>query len=141
MDNLTIAEAIDLKCKLKTDDEDTLERPLTYHNRTKHLLPAEISKVQEQLNKIVKYKRENEMKLNKKNTKVMVFNTAKTRDFTPQFKVEGNKLEVVEEMKLFVVQITNDLKWTTNTAYLTKRGYNKLWMIRRLKGPVHQLDM
>ena len=67
------------------------------------------------------------MKLNKKKTKVMIFNTAKTRDFTPQLEVEGYTLEVVEEIKLLGVQITSDLKWTSNsnTAYVTKRGYMK----------------
>ena len=37
VEDLTIAEAIDLKSKLKTDDENTLDLPLTYHNRTKTL--------------------------------------------------------------------------------------------------------
>ena len=83
VDDLTIAEAVDLKTKLKNDDENTLDLPLTYHNRTKHLLPAENSKVQQQLDEIVKYTKENEMKLNKKKTKVMLFNTAKSKTSLP----------------------------------------------------------
>ena len=31
------------------------------------------------------------------------------------------------------VIISNDLKWDENTEYITKRGYNKLWVLRRLK--------
>ena len=29
--------------------------------------------------------------------------------------------------------MTNDLKWNVNTEYVTKRGYNKFWMLRSLK--------
>ena len=91
VDDLTIAEAIDLKTKLVRDVEKTLEKPLTYHERTEHILPPENSKVQAQLEKIVEYTKENEMKLNKKKTKVMVFNTAKVRDFAPKLTVEGSR--------------------------------------------------
>ena len=61
----------------------------------------------------------------------MLFNTAKTRDFTPQLEVEGDTLEVVHDLKLLGVQVTSDLKWTANTV--TKRRYGKLWILRRLK--------
>ena len=133
MDDLTIAEAVDLKTKLKLDEENTLVKPLTYHERTQHILPPENSKVQQQLNEIVLYAEENEMKLNKKKTKVIVFNTAKTRDFLPKLKLEEETIEVVEKMKLLGVQVTSDLKWNANTAYIVRRGYNKLWTLRRLK--------
>ena len=59
VDDLTIAEAVDLKTKLKLDEENTLVKPLTYHERTQHILPPENSKVQQQLNEIVLYAEEN----------------------------------------------------------------------------------
>ena len=113
-------------------------KPLTYHSRTEHRLPAENSKTQAQVNAIVKYAEENEMKLNKKKTKVMLFNNAKTKDFTPELVIEDETIEVVEQLKLLGVQVTSDLKWSTYITlhyitYITKRGYNKLWVIRRLK--------
>ena len=58
-------------------------------------------------------------------------NTARKRDFTPAFELEGEPIEVVEQYKLLGVQIPNDLK--RNTAFVTKRGYSKLWILRRLK--------
>ena len=119
---------MDLKKQL-IEDENNLEKPLTYHSRTEHRLPAENSKTQAQLKAIVKYAEENEMKLNKKKTKVMLFNNA----WTPELVIEEETIEVVEQLKLLGVQVTSDFKWSTNTAYITKRGYNKLWVIRRLK--------
>ena len=41
------------------------------------------------------YALENEMKLNKEKTKVMLFNTVCHRDFMPEISVDGKNLEVV----------------------------------------------
>ena len=133
VDDLTLAEAIDLKTLLEKDTNNVLEKPLTYHNRTEHILPPHKSRVQEQLNDILEYANENEMKINKRKTKVMVFNTARTRDFTPELNIEDEPIETVDSLKLLCVVITSDLRWNENTEYITKRGYNKLWMLRRLK--------
>ena len=57
----------------------------------------------------------------------------KVRDFNPTMYIENTHIEVVEELKLLGVKITSDLKWNSNTEYITKRGYKKLWMLRRLK--------
>ena len=79
------------------------------------------------------------MKINKEKTKLMLFNTARTRDFSSILEIEGEQIEVVEQQKLLGVQIPNYLKWNVNASYIVKRGYNKLWMIRRLKGKWNQL--
>ena len=43
------------------------------------------------------------MKVNKKKTKLMLFNTSKKNDFTPALKIDGEMLEVTEEIKLLGV--------------------------------------
>ena len=63
----------------------------------------------------------------------MLFNTANKRDFTPKFEIDGKEIETVDQLKLLGVQITSDLKWNANTKYITRRGYSKLWILRRLK--------
>ena len=118
---------------MKKEEENELQRPLQYHDRTEHTLPPQRSKVQDQLKEIVEYAKNNEMKVNKKKTKVMLFNSARKRDFTPRLKLENSDIEVVEQLKLLGVQITNDLKWDANTLFITKKAYNKLWILRRLK--------
>ena len=50
------------------------------------------------------------MKLNFKKTKLMVFNNAKSMDFMPDFSIEGNNIEVVEEMKVLGLIIRSDMK-------------------------------
>ena len=73
------------------------------------------------------------MKINTKKTKVVVFNTARIRDFTPELNKEDEPIETVDSLKLLGVIITSDLRLNDNTEYITKRGYNKLWMLRRLQ--------
>ena len=96
---MSIGEAIKVKETLVNAPED---RPLpdTYHARTGHLLPNEKSEVYNQLTSLNNYAKENDMKLNFKKTKLMVFNTGKSMDFMPNFQLDGNELEVVEEMKI-----------------------------------------
>ena len=73
------------------------------------------------------------MRLNTGKTKTILFNTAKNWDFLPEIQVDGQNLEVVEDYKLLGVMISSDLKWDKNTEHITKKAYNRLWMIRRLK--------
>ena len=40
----------------------------------------------------------------------MLFNTARLRDFTPKLKIDGDPIDVVEEIKLLGVILTSDLK-------------------------------
>ena len=73
------------------------------------------------------------MKINHKKSKIMLFNTAKTNDFSPEITLEDETLEVVDELKLLGVKVTSDLKWHRNTEYITKKAYSRLWLLRRLK--------
>ena len=63
----------------------------------------------------------------------MVFNNCKKWDFMPQFEVEGNQIEFVEEMKMLGVVMRGDMKWSSNTKYIVEKGYTRLWILRRLK--------
>ena len=42
-------------------------------------------------------------------------------------------MEVVESTKLLGVVVHSDIRWYENTNYICKKGYQRLWMIRRLK--------
>ena len=45
----------------------------------------------------------------------------------------GDYLEVVEVFKLLGVIVRSDLKWYDNSDFICKKGYARLWMLRRLK--------
>ena len=133
VDDLTIAEAINLRNVLNVEPEDRLERPLNYHQRTEQTLKEDSSQVEHQLEKVHQYAITNEMKINQQKTKIMLFNTSTTNDFQPEMKIDGIKIEVVEQMKLLGVIISNDLKWHENTNFISKKAFGRLWLLRRLK--------
>ena len=133
VDDMTAAHAINLKDDLATNDEKVWVKPPMKRERFEQVLLKDKNLMQQQVKDLCQYAAENEMKLNKDKTKVMLFNTAKQNDFMPEIAVDGENLEVVEEFKLLGVMISSNLKWETNTDYITNKAYKRLWMIRRLK--------
>ena len=63
----------------------------------------------------------------------MMFNTRKNFDATPNMFIDKVQLELVESYKLLGVQIRSDLSWMDNTVYICKKGFMRLWILRRLK--------
>ena len=132
VDDLSFLTAINLKKKLIENPGQI--RPVSYHNRTGHVLPKEDNVLQDEMNRLIIFTQENEMQINCKKTKVMLFNSAKKYDFQPQILAEdGNFLDTVEEFKLLGVKVTSDLRWHANTQYICAKGYSRLWALRNLK--------
>ena len=132
VDDMTIAEAVKLKDRLV--DVPVRPQPDPYHARTGHALPNERSKVYKKLVETNQYAADNEMKVNFKKTKLMIFNQGKTMDFMPEFNIDGNEIQVVEEMRILGIIIRSDMKWSSNSDYIVSKAYKRLWILRRLKG-------
>ena len=107
--------------------------PDQVHARTGHLLPIDKSEVHSQLLKTVKYAEENQMKLNLKKTKLMLFNPSRKKDFMPHFNIDDNQIELVSEARLLGVIVRSDLSWSAHVEDIVKRCNKRLWMVRRLK--------
>ena len=134
VDDLSFLTSLDLKKSLVENPDVHPARPVNYHNRTNHVLPQEKNVLQEQMDRLTAFSDENEMEINSKKTKVMLFNTSRKRDFQPEISdKDGNILDVEEEFKLLGIKVTSDLKWHANTQHICARGYSKLWMLRNLK--------
>ena len=134
VDDLSLAKAINLKEDLTTGQDLNFTLPLTYHNRNNQVLAN--YGFQNELMDLYDYSVQHEMKVNIGKTQVMLFNNRKSYDFTPKLSIPGLEigeyLEVVETKKLLGIIITSDLKWSANTEFICKKGYNRLWMLRRL---------
>ena len=134
IDDMTIAEALDLKKALTGNPDPEPERPLQYHERTGHVLQEAKSNVQDMLTELKAYTETHEMKLNTDKTKVILFNKSKKYDFLPQcYFDEGDNLEVVEEFKLLGLKIRSDLSWSSHCDEICQKGFARMWMLRRLK--------
>ena len=134
IDDMTVAESLNLKKQLVKKPDPNPPRPLQFHDRTGHILPQGVSEVQMQLETIKTYSEDHQMRLNVEKTKVILFNRSKKYDFMPNcYFNPGENLKVVEELKLLGVIITSDLSWTAHCNYICKRAFARLWMLRRLK--------
>ena len=137
VDDISLAQSINMKECVVTNPDPNPVLPLQYHDRTGHVLPTSQCALQVQLHNLAEYCKTYNMVINAGKTKVMMFNPSRTYDGTPKLTLPDmgdNYLEVVETFKLVGVIIRSDMKWCDNTDYICKKGYSRLWMIRRLKG-------
>ena len=134
VDDLSLLTAVKLKSSLVFDPVDRA-RPLMYNERTGHVLGPQHTEIQDQLDQLVAYTGKKQLKIKEQKTELMKFNFSKSRDFPPELIVNGFKdnLKIVNETKLLGVMITDDLKWASNTDYICKRAYGKIWTLRRMK--------
>ena len=134
VDDLSLLSAVNLKTSLRVDPVDRF-KPLTFNERTGHILPVQNTNMQEQLECLERFTTGKHLKIKEKKTNIMKFSFARNHDFPPEFKIVGFKdnLEVVTETKLLGIMLTNDLKWSSNTDYICKRAYSKMWTLRRMK--------
>ena len=129
--DLTIAESLNLREALENKPSRVL--PESFHARTGQVLSKDKSQVYSQLSKIQDYARENEMKINSEKTKFILFNPTEKYDFIPEYEMDGNEIETLEEIKILGLVLQNNLKWKSNTKYITKKAFKRLWIIQRLK--------
>ena len=83
-----------------------------------------------ELLKTEQYSAANSMQINKKKTKVMVFNPCIAWDFMPELTLDNQELEGVEEMRLLGVTLRSDMI----TEQMILKAYKRLWSLSRLKG-------
>ena len=64
----------------------------------------------------------------------MLFSRYNKYDFVPELQlIENENIEVVEEMKNVGYILRTDLKTCSNTAYIVKKAYGRMWILCRLK--------
>ena len=72
-------------------------------------------------------------KLNVEKTNVMVFNFTQEYQFASRLYLENKLIEKTSEVKLLGTIITSDLKWHKNTEMLTKKAYQRMQILQKLK--------
>ena len=133
VDDFSLAEAINLPEQLNKIPDSERPPPDSYHARTGHVLPLDRSRVFKQLQRTEEFAKVNDMQLNYKKTKLILFNPCSSMDFMPQVSLSGNELEVVNEIRLLGLVIRADMRWCSNTQNMVKKANKRLWRLRRLK--------
>ena len=109
-------------------------RPVPYRSRTGHILPRSENSLQDEVDRVKCYSENRKLLLNPLKTKTMIFNTLLKYDVLPQIQTEiGEYLDVVEEHKILGYILRSDLKTISNTEFICKKAFRRMWLIRRLK--------
>ena len=123
-----------LTAQLVPDPGPSIVGPAQYHSRTGQTLPQDQNQMQSELDSFNEYCRLSKLKINQEKSKAMLFNRARKHDFSPKLSlVPGQDLEVVEDIKLVGYQLRSDLRTISNTQYIIKRAWKRMWVVRRLK--------
>ena len=132
VDDFTVLASIDLKQKLVPDPNPV--QPVPWRGRHHQILPAQSNPLKPEIDSIVKYSEERKMLLNPIKTKAMLFNTHRNYDCLPEISIKcGENIEVVEEHKILGQIVRADLKTISNTEAICKKGFKRMWILRRLK--------
>ena len=133
IDDGTVASAVDLKTHL-IFDTTVHPRPLTFQQRTGHLLPPQHNILQKYMEDAEIFTENNKMKINKTKTTVMKFSNSRKYDFPLELHfADGTQVNTVEVSKVLGVMISSNLKWRNNTTYICSKARRKLWLLRRLQ--------
>ena len=89
VDDLSLVQSLNLRECLVPNPDPNPARPLAYHDRTHHLLPTDACQLQEEINRLVTYSENNQMRINADKCKVMIFNTGRKYDGMPKLTLSG----------------------------------------------------
>ena len=133
VDDGTVAVSINLKkCLIK--DPNSRPRPLNFRERTETILPAQNNLLQSYMDDTESFTEENLMKINSKKSKVLLFNKSRKWDFPPEVSFSDDQnLEVLSDIRLLGVVVSDDLRWEKNTQYICKKAMQRMWTIKRMK--------
>ena len=134
VDVCTLTDPIRLPEKLVLDTRPKIIGSAQFHNRTGQMLPKDQNTMKTELQIFKDYCTTSKLSINQSKSKAMLFNRAKKHDFNLELCLEpGTSLEVVEQMKLVGYQLRSDLKTISNTQYIVRRAWKRMWVVRRLK--------
>ena len=108
-------------------------RPVSFDERSGHVLPAANNLLQTYIHEAEKFTSENNMKINKDKTNVIKFTFARKLDFPTELTFsDGTSVGNISDISLLGVKISKDLKWTKNTAFICAKARKKLWILHRM---------
>ena len=90
--------------------------------------------MQDDLDQLSRYTDNHHMSISKSKTKTMWCNTRTVWDFVPELKLQNEDIEVVQEMKIVGFVMRSNMRTCSNTEYLIKKAFKRMWLIRHSKG-------
>lgn len=115
-------------------DPVTRQKPLNYYDKNYFILPDSNNSMTNFLQEMLDFTNKPNEKINKDKFKVMVFNPTKNFQFPPEMGFEKDEhLEYWRQSKILSIIVTDSLKWSENTKYITEKAMSRIWTLRRIK--------
>ena len=128
--NVNGGKAIEVENMSMFMDDTTLSEVLDISN---HLTGRSIGNTQRNVDSVVKFAIEERMELNGNKCKEMLIDLRKKRTEIPLIKNEAHSMSWVKYYKLLRLWLGDDLKWNTNTEYITNKASKRLYLLKILK--------
>ena len=86
-----------------------------------------------EVDRLVSWCAENDLELNVKKTKEMIFDFRKEKTEMTPLTINGEEVEMVEDFKFLGTTISSSLRWETNARAAAKKANKRLFFLRQLK--------
>ena len=100
---------------------------------TMHLGGISIGNTQMNVDKVVQFAKDEGMELNYKKCMEMIIDFRKNISPIPPIYVGGHNVSRTKSYKLLGIWLDCDLKWKTNTEYVTNKAAKRLYLLKILK--------
>ena len=94
---------------------------------------SSVSHMQTYLDETLHWLHENDMIINTKKTKEMIFNFKKSPLKLGHLTIKNTAIECVDSFKLLGVTIQSDMKWNIHIETITKRASKQLFFLKQLQ--------
>ena len=111
-------------------DDTTMSEVL---NVSDHISGESIGNSQRNLESVLQFTNDENMQLNFKKCKEMHIDFRKNKTVIPPTTLGEQSLTKVRSYKLLGIWFDDDLKWKTNTEYITKKAAKRLYFMKILK--------
>ena len=95
-------------------------------------IPAQNLESQKWLDNINEWTKNQQMLINGKKTKCLIFNFTQNYQFTTRLMLNDEIVEVLDRTRLLGTIITSDLKWDDNTANIVKKANARMQLLRKV---------
>ena len=84
------------------------------------------------LNSINDWTVNQQMLINEKKTKTIIFNYTDNYQFTTRLTINDQPIEVIKSTKLLGTVLTNKLSWNLNTAAIVRKANARMQLLRKV---------
>lgn len=109
---------------LKYADDTTIIGLITNNNEDRY---------REQIAQAVTWCLNNNLQLNSSKTQELIIDFRHSPPSKNPIHISGESITITDSFKFLGTHISNSLKWTTNTDFITKKAHQRLFFLRQLK--------